>query len=65
VHDELDGDVGETKIMKASAKEVLVDVVKSFFHIKFESYKTLLPFRSPISMVILKMFLQSQTHAKK
>jgi hypothetical protein len=46
VHDKFDGDVEEPEIMETSAKEIPVDVVEGFFQIKFESYKSLLPFRS-------------------
>ena len=46
MHDELDGDVWESEIMEADVKEVPVDVIKGFFQIKFERYKTLLPFRA-------------------
>jgi len=42
MHDELDGDVWETKIMEARIKEVPIDVIKSFLHVKFESDITFL-----------------------
>jgi len=46
MHDELDGDIRETKIMEERTKKIPIDVVKSFLQVKLESDITLLPFRS-------------------
>ena len=45
MHNEFDGDVWKSKIVKTVAKEIPVDVVKCFLQIKFEGYIALLPLR--------------------
>jgi len=38
VHNKLDGNVWEPKIMKKIMEELLLDVIKSFFKVQFQSH---------------------------
>jgi len=44
MHDELDGDVWETKVLETRMEEVLINIIESFLQINFESHITFLLF---------------------
>ena len=56
MHDELDGNVWEAKILQAKIKKIPIDVIKGFLKVELESHITFFLLRSSH---VMKNFLQN------